>query len=132
MGSSIEINDTLLLTTAQGFPALLSLDKHLVKPATIADIGDTLFSFTGKAGARLFHLAPVRVFLVQNIAGKWLFWGKAAVISQTIALTASPDEQAPYEWETSGTFRVTEVYEPAYQRLATLRESAPGKSYFNQ
>jgi len=32
MGSYIEFNDTLQLTTEQGFPAELDLEKHLQEP----------------------------------------------------------------------------------------------------
>ena len=44
-----------------------------------------LFEFHGKKSARIFHLDPVRVFLVQNIDDKWLFWGKVYMQSQTVS-----------------------------------------------
>jgi|LakMenEpi03Aug12_release.lakeMendotaPanAssembly.Ray.scaffolds.fasta_scaffold757700_1 hypothetical protein len=72
MGSKIEVNDTLQLTKEQGFPSeLLNLAAHLKDPCTAEKLRGKAFSFN-KEDARLFHLDPVRVFLVENIAGKWL------------------------------------------------------------
>ena len=46
MGSYLEINDTLQLTTEQGFPAdLLDLAKHRKTPVTIAAVKDKIFTF---------------------------------------------------------------------------------------
>jgi len=84
MGSYIELNDTLQLTTEQGFPIELTLEKHLQHPFTANDFDGKIFSFQNKPNARLFHLAPTRVFLVHNIDGKWLYWGHAHIIEQTI------------------------------------------------
>ncbi len=52
MGSFIEINDTLRLTKAQGFPTELDLARHLSEPYNLAD-------------AR----------------GKWVYWGLCHVLS---------------------------------------------------
>jgi hypothetical protein len=124
MGSFIELNDTLQLTAEQGFPAEhLSLEMHRHKSFTAADFEGKVFSFHDKEGARIFHPAPTRCFLVQNIGGKWLSWGKAIIIEQTIRGEGA-------EQTTSGRFRITEIYEPAYQEQFTKRESPEGKSYF--
>ncbi len=72
MGSFIEFNDTLQITTEQGFPKELVLEKHLQKPFTAEDFKDKIFEFHGKPNMRLYHPAPIRVFLVHNIDGKWL------------------------------------------------------------
>ncbi|MFX7090580.1 hypothetical protein ABTH94_20785, partial [Acinetobacter baumannii] len=86
MGTKIELNDTLQLTIAQGFPAdIFDLAKHRQNPVSLADVADKVFEFHSKADQRIFHLEPVRVFLVQNIDGKWLFWGKVYIQSQTIS-----------------------------------------------
>ena len=54
---------------------------------------------------RIYHLPPVRVFLVHNINGKWLHWGKAHIIEQTIhAETQS----------TSGKFKIIQIYDLKY------------------
>lgn len=128
MGSSLELNDTLLLTETQGFPSSI-LDRS--NPGTLKDVADRIFEFKDKDGARVFHLEPVRVYLVENVDGKWIFWGKAFVVSQTIAkkLAANSDWK-PGDWVTSGKFKIVDVFEPEYQRIFTQRESPPGKSFF--
>lgn len=86
MGSSVEINDTLQITSEQGFPGdIFSLERHLNHPITIEEVSGMSFNFHSKPGPRLFQLAPVRVYFVHNINGKWLFWGKIQIIGQNIA-----------------------------------------------
>jgi len=75
MGGHIELNDTLQLTTEQGFPKELVLEKHLKKQFKTEDFAGKIFSFKDKSGVRIFQPAPIRVFLVHNINGKWLYWG---------------------------------------------------------
>lgn len=132
MGSIIEINDTLQITADQGFPStLLSLEKHLKEPITLSEVKGKVFSFAKKDRARIYQGDPVRVYLVQNIDGKWLFWGKIYIQSQTISkkLDAQGNWLAD-QWETSGTFIIVDLYEPLYQREFTIRESPPGMSFF--
>ncbi len=125
MGSRIELNDTLQITTEQGFPAdVLDLARHKQKPITLADVAGRVFAFQNKPGARMFHVPPTRCFLVHNIGGKWLYWGWAHILSQTI--TSDDDGNA----RTSGTFRIVKLYDPAYQEQITRHETNPGKSYF--
>lgn len=131
MGTKIELNDTLQLTIAQGFPAdIFDLAKHRQNPVSLADVADKVFEFHSKADQRIFHLEPVRVFLVQNIDGKWLFWGKVYIQSQTISKEIEADGNWKGNWVTSGTYKVVDVYEPEYQKSFTIRESIPGRSYF--
>ncbi len=56
MGHLIELNDTLKLKRGAGFPAELR----------VGGVYD--FSI---AGRRLYNLKPTRVFLVEEIDGKW-------------------------------------------------------------
>jgi hypothetical protein len=132
MGSFIEINDTLQITQEQGFPSsILDLNKHLQHPILLSEVEGLIFSFHKKERARLFHLDPVRVFLVQNINNKWLFWGKALIVSQIITKKLEIDGSwKEGNWETSGSYKIIEIYEPVYQELFTRRESISGKSYF--
>ncbi|MBX9671530.1 MAG: hypothetical protein K2X93_28335 [Candidatus Obscuribacterales bacterium] len=132
MGSNLELNDTLLVTDEQGFPSdLLSLASHLKNPVTTEHVKDKKFAFSKKDGARIFHLDPVRIFLVENIDGKWLFWGKAYILEQTISKKLEPNGSwTPGRWETSGVFKIVDLFDPDYQRSFTKRESPPGKSYF--
>ncbi len=129
MGSLVEINDTLEITVEQGFPSdIFDLSKHVVTPVTIKDVVDRLFNFHDKPDRHIYQFDPVRVFLLQNINDKWLFWGKAYIQSQTISKTFGSD--GSWIWTTSGTYKIIEVYEPDYQRLFTIRESIQGRSYF--
>jgi hypothetical protein len=133
MGSTIELNDTLLLTPEQGFPAdLLDWEKHHRQPIELTCVAGMTFEFTGKAGARLFHLAPTRVYLVQNIAKKWLFWGKALIVSQSIQKALDANGEWAGQWTTSGSFTISDLYEPDYQERFTRRESPPGSSFFER
>lgn len=105
MGSKIEFNDTLKLKRGRGFPEKLALDG--IYPFTIQDI-------------RIYHPAPTRVFLVEEIAGKWNFVGHAVVLSQTI------DSQTK---QTSGTFQVIKIYEESHRLSMNANEAPMGKEY---
>lgn len=132
MGTSVELNDTLLISEAQGFPAhLLDRDKHVANPLSLSAFEGKEFAFHDKDGARIFHLDPVRVYLVENKNGKWIFWGKAFVTKQTIEKSlVGGVAWKPGDWVTSGTFRIVEIFEPEYQETFTRRESPPNKSFF--
>lgn len=132
MGSGIEVNDTLNLSNEQGFPCdVFDLAAHIARPIVLADVRERIFSFSDKPDARIFHLDPVRVFLVQNLGGKWLFWGKVLMQSQTIYKNeVAGAEWRPGDWMTSGTYKVIDVFEPEYQKVFTMRESPPGKSFY--
>ena len=127
MGSFIEINDTLQITTEQGFPSdVLDLDKHSKHPITLNSISDDNreFRFKDKKNARIYHSPPTRIFLVHNIDGKWLYWGHAMMVEQSI------DSRDEDNKTTSGRARIVKVYDPEYQKQITMNESPKGKSYF--
>jgi len=132
MGSNLELNDTLLITREQGFPSdILKREDHVRNAVRLEDVANKTFKFHDKDGARIFHLDPVRVYLVENVAGKWIFWGKAFVLSQTIEKKLEKDgwwKQG--NWVTSGTFKIVDLFEPDYQETFSRRECPPGKSYF--
>ena len=121
MGSYIELNDTLQLTAAQGFPKELVLEKHLKKPFTAGDFRGKIFQFKDKPNVRIFHPAPNRVFLVHNINGKWLYWGHCQIIEQTI----HSDKKT-----TSGKFIITKIYTAEHQKSMSIYEVDQGKEYF--
>ena len=122
MGSLIELNDTLQITTKQGFPAdLLNLEKRQNQPLKFTLVKDNIFSFHDKQGARVYHTPPTRCFLVHNISGRWLYWGKILIVEQTI--------QGEENQITSGKFKIIELYDPEYQQQITKHESPDGKSY---
>ncbi|MDD5040143.1 MAG: hypothetical protein PHY34_03250 [Patescibacteria group bacterium] len=64
MGSIIELNDTLQITTAQGFPAALDYKKHTAKLLRAERFEGTIFEFKDKSGIRMYQQSPVRTFLV--------------------------------------------------------------------
>lgn len=109
MGSFIEINDTLQITTDQGFPQELVLEEHIKKPFLSDDFKNKTFEFKNKEGIRFFHTPPVRVFLVHNIEGKWLYWGHIYVINIS------------YDYEnkiTSGKFKIVYLFNPEEMKAA--------------
>ncbi len=132
MGSYVEINDTLQLTTDQGFPAdLLDLKKHREAPIRLEDLADRIFEFRNKPSARIFQLDPVRVYYVHNIEGKWLFWGHAMI--QTLTIEKQLDASGSWDgksWITSGTYRISDLYDPEYQESFTRREAPADRNYF--
>lgn len=120
MGSFIEFNDTLQLTTEQGFPKELKLQRHLVKPFTTEDFKDRVFLFH-KPNMRIYHPAPTRCFLVHNIDDKWLYWGHCQIIEQTIHAESKT---------TSGKFIITKIYTPEHQKAMSKYEVREGNEFF--
>ncbi len=136
MGSIIELNDTLVITSFQGFPVdRLNLERHQREPITLEDkfevvegplplkskkLKDLEFEFY-KEGIRHYHQSPTRCFLVHNIDDLWVYWGHILVTEQTIRIRSN---------ETFGKFQITKIYDRGYQKLATINESPEGKSYF--
>lgn len=129
MGSAIELNDTLQLTEKQGFPShILERARHLKREIQLADVAGKSFSFQ-KDDARIFHLEPVRVYLVENIGGKWLFWGHVYIQSQSISQKLV-DRSWRGDWITRGTFKIVELYDSTYQELFTRKEAPAAKNFF--
>ena len=75
MGSFIEINDTLRITKEQGFPDELDLSTHLKTPYELSELQDREFTFSSKPSLRIYKSPPVRNFLVEDVNGKWVYWG---------------------------------------------------------
>jgi hypothetical protein len=124
MGSFVELNDTLQITMEQGFPAdILDLKKHQEKPITLDEVKDKVFEFHDKPNARIYHLAPTRVFLVHNIEGKWLYWGTIVLLEQTITWNGN-------EHKTSGKYKIIKIYDPEYQKQVTKNDTYPEQNYF--
>ena len=103
MGNTIEINDTLKLTPEEGLP----LRPEEGRP----------YEFR-KAGRRLYHLKPVRVFLVEDRGGKWNFIGQAQVTELTI--DAERDE-------TRGRFVIAKLYPRDYAALMNRHDAPDGR-----
>ena len=132
MGSLIEINDTLQITKEQGFPAdVFDRSAHVKNPITLLDVEGKVFEFRDKPKARIFHTDPVRVYWVHNIDGKWLFWGRIFIQTQTIQKKFDAEGKWDGEsWVTGGTYKIIDVYDPDYQETFTRREAPPKTNYF--
>jgi hypothetical protein len=103
MGSIIEINDTLKLTHDEGMPFIPEEGK--------------VYEFC-KSDRRLFHLKPVRVFLVEEREDKWNFIGQAQVIELTIDAEKN---------ETRGKFVISKIYPRDYAMLLNKYDAPEGK-----
>lgn len=119
MGSPIIFNDTLQITTEQGFPKELELAKHLQKNFTAEDFAGKVLEFR-KPEMRLYHPAPTPVSLVQNINGKWIYWGRALILEQTI----NAEMQT-----TSGKYRISVIYNTDLMKLRSKSDTDPDKLY---
>ncbi len=109
MGSFIEINDTLQISKEQGFPEVLDYEKHKIKPFTADDFKDKIFEFKNKPKIRIYKLPPVRNFLVQNINGKWLYWGLVHILEI---------KHDNIKQTTSGKFKIIYIYTPEEMKHA--------------
>jgi len=105
MGSFIELNDTLKLRRGVNFP------EHI-------ELGG-VYDFTID-GRRLYNLKPARVFLVEEIDGKWNYVGHAMILNQSIDAVMD---------KTSGRFEVILIYPPDYVGLLNRFEPPAGKGY---
>ncbi len=109
MGSLIEINDTLQISAEQGFPKELDYEQHKIKPFTAEDFEGKVFEFKDKPKVRVYELPPVRNFLVQNINGKWLYWGLVHILEVT---------HDNVKQTTSGKFKIIYIYTPEEMKQA--------------
>jgi hypothetical protein len=103
MGSIIELNDTLQITSEQGFPKELDYEQHKAKPFIAEGFKDKIFEFKNKPKIRIYQLPPVRNFLAHNINGKWLYWGLIHMIEVT---------HDNIKNTTSGKFKIIYIYTP--------------------
>lgn len=138
MGSILEINDTLQITTEEGFPDdIFNLERHRQTPITLDEVKDMVFEFKNKVGPRFFHLDPVRVYWYHNIDGRWLAWGQIVMQEQTISRNPDfkPHQGAvnvsdPEQWVTSGKYKILKIYDPKYQKAFTTKDLPPSLSFF--
>lgn len=123
MGSYIEINDTLRISKAQGFPNELLIEKHLSTPYTLSDVAEKVFTFSRKPKVRLYQAPPVRNFLVEDIAGKWLYWGLVHILEV---------HHDYVKQETSGKFIIIHLNTPSEMKKAyDLIDRNPHNNYFS-
>jgi hypothetical protein len=122
MGSIIELNDSLQLTTEQGFPSELDLEKHLETPFKSSGFQDKVFEFRNKPQIRNYHIPPIRNFLVQNLNGKWIYWGLVHIL------------EIKHDYinrTTSGKFKIIYINTPDEMKMAhRLIDTNAGTQYF--
>lgn len=123
MGSVIEINDTPQITREQGFPTKLDINRHLRKPYQAKDFQNKIFEFKDKPKIRVYKIPPVRNFLVENIGGKWIYWGLVHILE----LTHDNINQT-----TSGRFKIIYINTPEEMKQAHhLIDQNHDTNYFN-
>lgn len=105
MGALIELNDTLKLKREGQFPRGC---KH-----------GGVYNFIIE-GRRLYNLKPNRVFLVEEIDGRWNYVGHAMIVEQSID---------PIQNKTKGRFEVVLLYPPEYVKMVNRFEAPAGKGY---
>lgn len=70
MGSYIEFNDTLQITSEQGFPhALLNIETHKETPISLKDVEGKIFEFYDKQKARMCRPPDVFWFTISRANG---------------------------------------------------------------
>ena len=122
MGSFIELNDTLRISKSQGFPSELDLQKHLESPYSIENFEEKVFDFYAKPTIRVYQQPPVRNFLVEDINGKWVYWGKCFIIEIHHNYITK---------ETSGKYKIISINNAAMMKQAfELIDLRPENNYF--
>ena len=109
MWGLIEINDTLQITKEQGFPDVLKYNKHVKGPFTAEQFEWQIFEFFDKPKIRVYKAPPVRNFLVENIDGKWLYWGLIHVLEEVHNMENKT---------TSGKYKIIHIYTPEEMKFA--------------
>lgn len=123
MGSMIELNDTLRISKEQGFPEFLDIKKHLVEPYSFDEVKDEVFEFRAKQKIRVYQQPPVRNFLVEDLNGKWLYWGLCYITEIT------------HDYEngvTSGKYKIVQLNTPdeMKQHFRLIHITNPEQNYF--
>ncbi len=122
MGSIVEINDTLQITREQGFPAELDVKKHLKNPYKLKDFKDKIFEFKDKPKIRVYQMPPVRVFLVENVDGKWIYWGLVHILEI---------KHDNIKKTTGGKYKIIYINSPEeMKQVFNLTDQRPEFSYF--
>ncbi len=121
MGGKFICNDTLRISKAQGFPDFLSLEKHLQAPYSLHDVEGKIFSFN-KPDLRLYQPTPIRVSWVEDVNGKWVYWGMINILETTLNFENNT---------TSGTYKVVKLFTPQQMRdYFEMKDGVVANNYF--
>lgn len=125
MGSFIELNDTLRISKEQGFPEFWDIEKHLEKPFEFADVEGQIFEFHDKEKIRVYQQPPVRNHLVEDVGGKWLYWGLCYITEIT------------HDYEkgtTSGKYKIVRLNTPEEMKehFRLTHITNPEQNYFDE
>jgi hypothetical protein len=104
MGSLFEFNDTLKI-------------NHNTFPKELKDGEEYEFNISGK---RIFHLFPVRVFLVEEVKGKWNYIGHVHILELNIDALNNT---------TKGRYKIIKLYDMEYVNLVNKNEPPKGKEF---
>lgn len=122
MGTLIEINDTLRITKKQGFPTKLDIEKHIKDPYKLASLSERVFEFSSKPKIRVYKVPPVRNFLVEELHGKWIYWGLCHILEV---------HHDYLKQETSGKYRIIYLNSPdEIKKAHELIDRNPDTNYF--
>lgn len=117
------MNDTLRIDSSQGFPSDLDISVHLRSPYKAEHFADRVFEFHDKPEIRVYKIPPVRNFLVQDIGGKWLYWGLIHILEI---------KHDYVERTTSGKFKIIYINTPDEMKKAyELIDRNPKNNYFD-
>jgi len=123
MGSMIELNDTLRISKEQGFPDFLNIEKHIGQPYGFEDVEDKIFEFRAKDKIRVYQQPPVRNHLVEDLNGKWLYWGLCYITEITHDYVNGV---------TSGKYKIVQLNTPEEmkQHFKLVHFANPEQDYF--
>lgn len=122
MGSFVELNDTLQITKAQGFPKELDLEKHLKTPYTAENFKDIIFEFHDKPDVRMYQQFPTRNFFAENRDGKWIYWGLIQILETTCDYVKKT---------TSGKYKILYINTPDEMKKAhEIMDGRPETKFF--
>ena len=110
------------ITKEQGFPKELDWKQHIVKPYNAEQFKDKVFEFKNKPNIRNYHMPPVRNFLVENINGKWIYWGLVHIL------------EVKHDYinkVTSGKFKIKYINSPEEMKSAHNIIDRNSETYFN-
>lgn len=121
MGGKFIINDTLRISKDQGFPSHLNVENHLRSPYADSDIVGKIFTFT-KPELRLYQPYPIRVSWVEDVEGKWVYWGMITILQTTLDFEKN---------KTSGTYRVVKLFSPQGMKdYFDMKDGVEPNNYF--